>query len=83
MDFHRFVLFFGHQFNEKTRFFSELEVEHGTIADTNDGSSPGSVAIEQAFIQFDLNDTTTANAGIILVPVGLSMKPMNHQRFTV
>ncbi len=70
MDFHRFVLFFGHQFNEKIRFFSELELEHGTITDTADGSSPGSVAIEQAFIQFDLNDTTKANAGIILVPVG-------------
>jgi len=70
MDFHRFVLFFGHEFNDKTRFFSELELEHGTIADTDNGSSPGSVAIEQAYVQFDLNDTTKANAGILLVPVG-------------
>ncbi len=70
LDFHRFVLFFGHQFNDKIRFFSELELEHGTIADTDDGSSPGSVAIEQAYVQFDLNDTTKANAGVILVPVG-------------
>jgi len=70
IDFHRFVLFVNHEFNEKIRFFSELEVEHGTIADTDDGSSPGSVAIEQAYIQFDLNGSTKANAGILLVPVG-------------
>lgn len=70
IDFHRFVLFVGHQFDDKTRFFSELEVEHGTINDTDDGSSPGSVAIEQAYVEFDLNDTTQARAGILLVPVG-------------
>lgn len=70
MDFHRFVLFVGHQFNEKTRFFSELELEHGIIVDTADGSSAGSVSIEQAYVQFDLNDTTRANTGIMLLPVG-------------
>jgi len=71
IDFHRFVLFVNHQFNDNIRFFSELEVEHGTIADTDDGSSAGSVAIEQAYVQFDLNESTKTNAGILLVPVGL------------
>ena len=71
IDFHRFVLFFNHQFNDKIRFFSELELEHGTINDTADGSSPGSVAVEQAYVQFDLGENTQANAGILLVPVGL------------
>lgn len=70
MDFHRFVLFVDHQFNDKIRFFSEIEVEHGTIADTDDGSSTGSVAIEQAYVQFDLGEHTKTNAGILLVPVG-------------
>jgi hypothetical protein len=28
IDFHRFVLFFGHEFTDKLRFFSELELEH-------------------------------------------------------
>ena len=70
IDFHRFVLFINHQFNDKTRFFSELEVEHSTIEDTDDGSSSGSVAIEQAYVQIDLGEHTKANAGILLVPVG-------------
>ena len=70
IDFHRFVLFFGHEFDEKTRFFSELEVEHSFIEDTDDGSAAGSVAIEQAYVQFDLSANLKANAGVLLVPVG-------------
>lgn len=81
LDFHRFVLFFGHEFDDKTRFFSELEVEHGTIADTKDGSSAGSVAIEQAFVQLDLNDNNSVNAGIFLVPVGYINEVHEPPRF--
>ena len=81
LDFHRFVLFFGHEFSDKARFFSELEVEHGTIADTDDGSSPGSVAIEQAYVQLDLSDSTSLNAGIFLVPVGFINEVHEPPRF--
>ncbi|MEH6467283.1 MAG: porin, partial [Porticoccus sp.] len=38
MDLHRFVVFFGHQYSEDLRFFSELEVEHSLVKDTDDGS---------------------------------------------
>ena len=44
IDFHRFVLFFGHEFNDKTRFYSEVEVEHAYVADTG-GDTPGEVEI--------------------------------------
>ena len=37
IDFHRFVLFFGHEFNNTTRFFSELELEHGIAGDGQKG----------------------------------------------
>lgn len=67
IDFHRFVLFFGHEFDEKTRFFSELELEH-TISGDGKG---GEVELEQAFIEHDLSDTLTAKAGLFLVPVGI------------
>ncbi len=71
MDFHRFILFMGHEFSDKIRFWSELEVEHSVIKDTADGGNGGEVAIEQAFLEFDLNNDTAARAGIILVPVGM------------
>ncbi len=81
IDFHRFVIFFGHEFSDKARFFSELEVEHGTIADTDDGSSAGSVAIEQAFVQVDINDNMSVNGGIFLVPTGFINEVHEPPRF--
>lgn len=67
MDFHRFVLFFGHEFTDSVRFFSELEIEHALAGD----GKPGEVELEQAYIEMDLNDTSTAKAGVFLVPVGI------------
>jgi hypothetical protein len=70
IDLHRFVLFFGHEFNDKTRFYSEVEVEHAFVADTG-GDTPGEVEIEQAFVEFDLGDNLHAKGGLFLVPVGI------------
>lgn len=67
IDFHRFVLFFGHDFSPKTRFFSELEVEHTVSED----GAPGAVELEQAYIEHDINDTLSARGGLFLVPVGI------------
>ncbi|PCI18822.1 MAG: porin, partial [Piscirickettsiaceae bacterium] len=67
VDFHRFVLFFGHEFNDNIRFFSELELEHSISGDGKNGE----VELEQAFIDFDLNENHTARAGLFLLPVGI------------
>jgi hypothetical protein len=67
LDLHRFVLFFGHTFNERTRFFSELEVEHSIAGE----GKKGEVELEQAYIEFDFNADHRAKAGLFLIPVGL------------
>jgi hypothetical protein len=67
IDLHRFVLYFGHEFSDDIRFFSEVEYEHNV---TGDGEV-GEVEIEQAFVEFDLNDQHTARAGVALLPVGI------------
>jgi hypothetical protein len=67
IDFHRFVLFFGHEFNDKTRFYSEFELEHSLAGD----GKPGEVELEQAFIEFDLKQNLHAKAGLFLIPVGI------------
>ena len=67
IDFHRFVLFFGHRFSDRIRFFSELEVEHSLAGD----GKPGEVELEQAFIDFRLSDTLSAQTGLFLLPVGI------------
>lgn len=67
MDFHRFVLFFGHEFNDRLRFFSEFELEHALSGD----GKKGEVELEQAYIQYDLNDNHRVSAGVFLTPVGI------------
>ena len=67
LDLHRFVLFFGHRFNENVRFFSELEVEHNVAGEGKNGE----VEIEQAFIEYDYATNHSAKAGVFLVPVGI------------
>lgn len=65
LDVHRFVLFMSHDFDEQTRFFSELEVEHSNTEST------GVVALEQAYIEYSANDAMTVKAGMMLMPVGI------------
>ena len=67
IDYHRFVLFFGKEFNERTRFFSEFELEHSLAGD----GKPGEVELEQAYVEYDVNSDLTAKAGLFLVPVGI------------
>jgi hypothetical protein len=67
IDYHRFVLFLNHQFSDKTRLFTELELEHSLAGD----GAEGEVELEQAYIEHDLADTTRMRAGLFLIPVGL------------
>jgi hypothetical protein len=74
-DFHRFVLFFNHRFSDRTRLYTELELEHslsgdGTVAGK---SKPGEVELEQAYIEHDLtaSGSQRVKAGLFLMPVGI------------
>jgi hypothetical protein len=68
LDFHRFVLFLGHQFSERTRFYSEVEIEHALV---EGGEESGEVELEQAYIEHDFGGNQRMKAGLFLVPVGL------------
>ncbi len=68
VDLHRVILFLGHEFNDRIRFFSELEVEH---AESGEGKSGGEVAMEQAYLEFDLNQEHALRAGLLLLPAGI------------
>ena len=67
IDFHRFVLFFGYEFTEKLRFWSELELEHALAGD----GKPGEIELEQAYIEYDIRDDLQTKGGLFLVPVGI------------
>ena len=67
VDFHRFVLYFGHEFTDNIRFFSELELEHSLAGD----GAPGEVELEQAWIEMDINDHHRIRAGLDILPLGI------------
>ena len=67
MDFHRFVLFINHEFNDRMRLVTELELEHSLSGD----DKPGEVELEQAYIQYDLTQKTSLIGGLFLTPVGI------------
>ena len=67
VDFHRFVLYFGHEFTDNIRFFSELEVEHAISGDGQNGE----VELEQAWIEMDINDNHRFRAGLDILPIGI------------
>jgi len=67
VDFHRFVLYFGHEFTDNIRFFSEIELEHAVSGDGEDGE----VELEQAWIEMDINDNNRFRAGLDILPIGI------------
>ncbi len=68
LDFHRFVLYVNHQFNDWVSFTSELEVEHTFVGA---GENSGELSLEQAYIELRPSDIIGVRAGILLVPVSL------------
>lgn len=71
IDFHRFVLFFNHEYNDWITLYSELELEHSLVKDTADGSNSGEVELEQAFVRLDWTDQFSTDVGVFLMPIGI------------
>lgn len=64
----RFILFVGHKFSKKIAFFSELEIEDVKI----EGGEPGGeIALEQAFIKFDIDRNNYISAGLLIPRIGI------------
>ena len=69
-DLHRYVVFLGKQFTDDLRFVSEFEIEHGGVE--ADGSPlDGEVEVEQAYIEYDINNNSQVRGGVFLVPAGI------------
>lgn len=67
VDLRRTVLFFGYNFTDHIRFFSEVEYEHAlTTSGTN-----GEVGVEQALLDFMFRRWLNFRVGMGVMPVGL------------
>lgn len=67
VDFHRFVLYFGHEFTDSIRFFSEVELEHSIAGE----GQVGEIELEQAWIEMDINSNHRFRAGLDFLPIGI------------
>ncbi|MEN0053141.1 MAG: hypothetical protein AAGC65_05710 [Mucilaginibacter sp.] len=66
----RVVLFVGHKLSNKISLFTELEVEDALVANGS-SSSKGEIAMEQAFLKFNLNPNTYLVAGLFVPRIGI------------
>ena len=66
-DLRRAIIGLQHRFDDKTKFVGEFEWEHAVTSATDRGEA----AVEQAYIEHQLNDRLAVRAGLFLVPLGL------------
>ena len=60
IDVQRLILLFGYKFDDRTQFVTEVEFEHVK-----------EVYIEQAFVNYAVNNSLNVRAGLMLVPMGM------------
>ncbi|HEY2629758.1 MAG TPA: hypothetical protein VGI57_11560 [Usitatibacter sp.] len=63
----RVVLGFEHRWNERTRLVTELEWEHAVTSVDDRGESE----VEQAYVEYMINQNLSTKVGLFLMPVGL------------
>ena len=66
-DLRRFVIGFGHNFNDRLSFQSELEIEHGVVS----SGDRGEAELEQAYLNYKFSDALNVKGGLFLVPLGI------------
>jgi hypothetical protein len=64
----RFVVFLGYNFSERLALRSEVEIEDARI---ESGAAAGEVAVEQAYVDYQLTPALTLRSGLLLAPIGI------------
>ena len=72
IDLRRFVLFFGHNFSDRLRFYSEFEVEHAVSS----ADDRGEAEVEQAYLDGLLSRRVNLRGGLMIMP------GRHHQRLS-
>ena len=67
VDMRRLVLYVGHNFTQRLRFYGELEVEHAVSS----ADDQGEFEVEQAFLDYLAYKPLNFRAGVIIIPMGI------------
>jgi len=72
LDFHRFIVYFKHVFNDQWSLMSEVEIEHNMVGSSEVlGYKGGYVAMEQAHLNY-WNGSWGFKGGVLLIPAGIT-----------
>jgi hypothetical protein len=66
-DLQRFVFGFNHRFDERLTLHSEVEFEHAVVSKDDEGEAE----IEQAWVNYKMNDAVNFKGGLFLIPIGI------------
>ena len=67
VDIRRLVLFVGHNFTDKLRVYTELEMEHAVSS----SGDQGEFEVEQAFLDYLALRQVNVRVGLIIMPIGI------------
>lgn len=67
IDMRRLVIYFGHDFTDRIRFYSELEIEHAVSS----ADDQGEAEVEQAYLDGLWCKRLNLRGGLVLMPVGI------------
>ncbi len=71
VDVYRFVPYIGYKFSDTVILNTEIEFEHGGVANENGVSEGGEVIVEFMYLDFLHNNNFNIRVGSMLVPMGL------------
>lgn len=71
LDVYRFVPYIGYKFSENIILNTEIEFEHGGVANDGGEAVGGEVIVEFMYLDFLLNQNANIRVGNMLVPMGL------------
>lgn len=67
-DQHHLILQVSSLINERLFFNTEIEFEHGAVL--NGGTNDGELKIEQAYLDYKIEDWMILRSGVVIIPVG-------------
>ena len=71
LDVYRFVPYIGYKFSDYIILNTEIEFEHGGVANDNGTAEGGEVIIEFMYLDFLINENINLRVGNMLMPIGL------------
>ncbi len=71
LDVYRFVPYIGYKFRDNIILNTEIEFEHGGIANDGGEAEGGEVIVEFMYLDFLINQNMNLRVGNMLIPIGL------------